>query len=214
MSQVVPGVVEIRMQYKSDGEKCENVYHVEHGAGEWSETDLEHLATLFLTWEDEVGKLHRSNEVVLYQVIATDLTSLSGFRLVIAPDIPPVGFLTGQVLPNNATLAVHADIGTRGRGKSGRIFFIGLNELDVDGNSVDAGLGGFIEDDLNTLRTRVQAADVSWHMCVPHRVVGNVRPPSASFTDIRSWGLTDFSIDSQKLRLPFHKKHKRRVLPV
>jgi hypothetical protein len=131
---------------------------------------------------------------------------------VTAPDIPVVGSLPGDGLPNNATIAIHADIGTRGRGKSGRVFFIGLEEGQVTADNLSAGAGGELEDDMNALRTSILTHDPTWKMCVPHRVVAGVRPEIAGFTDIRAWNLSDFTIDSMKLRLPNHKKHKKAPL--
>lgn len=210
--QLVPGVVEVRMQYQSDAEKCENVFHVEHGVAPWSEADLEAVGTLFLTWENTVGKAQRSLFTSLVQIVATDLSSLEGLRFILAPDIPIVGSLSGDSSPNNVTIAVHADIGTRGRGKSGRAFWIGMAESQTDKDRILSAAGGAIEDAMNSLRTSVEGHDPTWRMCVPHRVVGNVRPPVVTNTPIRAWNLTDFTLDSMKLRLPNHKKHKIRSL--
>lgn len=207
--QLVPGVAEVRMQYSSDTEKCENVFHVEHGASSWSEADLEALATVFLTWEDTVAKLARNNSTSLVQIVATDLTSLAGFRFILAPDIPIVGTLGGDSSPNNVTIAIHADIGTRGRGKSGRAFWIGIAENQTDKDRISTAAGGIVEDAMNNLRFHVEGHDPAWFMCVPHRVVGGVRPPTVSYTNIRGWNLVDFTLDSMKLRLPGHKKHKK-----
>lgn len=208
-AQTVPGVAEVRMQYVSDSQSCENVYHVEHGLTGWSLTDLETLAGLFETWEDTVAKTHRTNGTSLINIITTDLTSLAGFRIVTPPVAPIVGTGGTHPQPNNVTLAVHADIGTRGRGKSGRVFFIGLDETFITGDTVSNAEGDAIVNDLDALLANIVGHDPTWHMCVPHRVVAGVKPPVVGYTDVRDWGLSDFTVDSQKLRLPNHKKHKK-----
>lgn len=208
--QPARGVAEVRMRYLLDFENAENVYHVEHGSLDpWPLADLEDLASTFEAWEDTDGSTARSVSAHLIEVVVTDLTSLTTQKVTRA--VSPVidGTIGGDSLPNNATLAVKADINNRGRGKSGRVFWIGLAESQVTANTINTAARDAIVLALNNLRADVLALDAAYHMVVVHRVVGGVRPAEADWSAIASFSTTDNTIDSQKNRLPNHKRHKR-----
>lgn len=208
--QPVRGVAEIRMRYLLDFENAENVFHVEHGSLDpWPLADLEDLASTFEAWESTDGSTARSVSAHLIEVVVTDLTSLTTQKVTraVSPDIP--GAIGGDSLPNNATLAVKADINNRGRGKSGRVFWVGLAESQVTANTINTAARDAIVLALNNLRADVLALDPAYHMVVVHRVVDGVRPAEADWSAIASFSVTDNTIDSQKNRLPNHKRHKR-----
>lgn len=204
------GVAEIRMKYLLDFEAAENVYHVEHGSLDpWPLADLEDLASTFEAWETSDASVVRTVSASLIEVVVTDLTSLTTQRVTRAVSPVITGAVGGDSLPNNATIAIKADINNRGRGKSGRVFWVGLAESQVTANHINTVAGDAIVLALNNLRADVLALDPAYHMVVVHRVVDGVRPAQADWSAIASFSLTDQTVDSQKNRLPNHKRHKR-----
>lgn len=210
--QPARGVAEVRMRYLLDFENTENVYHVEHGSLDpWPLADMEDLASTFEAWESTDGSTVRSVSAHLIEVVVTDLTSLTTQK-VTRPTSPVItGAIGGDSLPNNATIAIKADINNRGRGKSGRVFWIGLAESQVTGNAINTAARDAIVLALNNLRADVLALDPAYHMVVVHRKENNIRPAEASWSAIASFSTTDSTIDSQKNRLPNHKRRRRRV---
>jgi len=147
------------------------------------------------------------------EILLTSLVSITGPRRSIPRSPATPGADVDKALPANATIAVKADIGTRGRGTAGRVFWIGLSEGQCSGNTLAGAAATAIVAALEQLRTDVEGLTNFEGLCVPHMVVGGVRPNPASSTLIQQFVLTDLSMDSQKNRLPFHKKKKLAAPP-
>lgn len=207
--QPVRGVVTVRMRYRLDFENVENVYHVAHASLDpWPLADMEDLASTFEGWEDTTAKPARGSNCQLEEIVIVDETSLTTQRVTRGVVPPIVGTHGGDSLPNNATLAIKADINNRGRGKSGRIFWIGLTEGQVTANTINTADRDVIVNALNTLRTNVTALDPGYDMVTVHREIGGVRPAEADYSVIASFSATDTTMDSQRTRLPGHKRRR------
>lgn len=209
--QPVLDTVEVRMEYVLSGEKCENVYHVGKGVGDpWTLVQMEDLASTFEDWESGSAAPSRSIAAALHNITVTDLGALTGLRLT-RPEVPPIpGVLAGDALPNNATFALKADVHNRGRGKSGRSFWIGLAESQVAGSTIGSGARDAILAAMNALITAVEALDPTYHLVVPHRMVGGIRPPEAVTSVVFVYSASDDIIDSQKNRLPDHRRRSKK----
>lgn len=201
-------VLQVVMVYSSGDDLMENVYYV-HKNTNWSESDINDMLTIFSTWESTVAADERSQETSLVRMTGTDITSLTGRRV----DLPLVAPIPGQeaspVLPANVTFAVKANIGERGKGRNGRKFWIGLAENMVVENAVDETRAGDIQTDLNDLISAVNAGPPAASLGIIHTVSNGVPVEPASFSPILSFSYTDLNIDSQRDRLPGHKRHKR-----
>ena len=207
--QPVRGVVTVRMRYKLDFENAENVYHVTHASLDpWGLSSMEDLASTFEDWEDTTAKSNRGANCELQEIVVTDETSLSTLRVTRGVVPPIVGTHGGDSLPNNATLAIKADINDRGRGKSGRIFWIGLTEGQVTANTINTTDRDSIVTALNTLIANVEALVAGYHLVTVHRVINGVRPAEADWARIASFSASDTTMDSQRTRLPGHKRRK------
>jgi len=210
MNQPAVGVLQVKMQYLYDGEKVENDYHVHHGSSTpWPIADIEDLLSVFENWEDTTASVARPSSAVLVNMIATDLTSLNALRTsrAVVPQI--AGAIGTDSLPNNATIAVHFDTGNRGRGQSGRQFWIGLAEGQVNANTITTAARDAILNALAALRTAIETLDPAYRLVVVHRVVNGVRPSVAGTTNVLGFDMADLTIDSQYARLPNHKRRKR-----
>lgn len=211
MPFVGPNIVQVQMIYTCGGELVENVYHA-HKDSAWDLTTLGALAAAFVSWETSEAAPLRSEQVSLVRVVATDLTSLTSGRVDTQLVTTVDGGVVSPVLPNNATWAVKQNIGERGRGRNGRTFWIGLAENQVIGNQIDTTVGDSIQSALNALITDVGAAVAGAALGVMHRPPGDPPTGSATFTPTQNFTYTDQLIDSQRDRLPGHKRHKRRVI--
>src|SRR5690349_2806179 len=207
-----PNIVQVQMIYTSGGEKVENVYHV-HKDSAWDLTDLGSLAAAFVSWETSEAADLRSDQVQLIRVVATDLTSLSSGRIDNQLVAPVQGTDPGAVMPNNVTFAIKNNIGERGRGRNGRVYWIGLAEDMCVGSIINTATADSIQSALNTLQTDIATAVPGAALGVMHRPGGS--PPSgvASFTPTQNFTYTDLTLDSQRDRLPGHKRHKKESTP-
>jgi len=162
----------------------------------------------YISWETDSAKSERCNMAALAEVRVADLSSdSSNYR---AQDVTPAifGNRTSLALPENVTFAVQAGTGKRGRGKQGRVFWIGLCEDQTAGSTMDVDRAAAIVAELNTLKDSV-ASDTGGTMVTLHRKAGGVVLDPATVTDIGTYGASDLTTDSMKNRLPNHKRHKK-----
>lgn len=208
MAQVVPAVARFELRYRNVDTTMENVFYARTSSLTWDEAQLDSVEAAFEAWETSTASPLRNDIVSLYEIVATDLTSLFGIRKSYA--VSPV--ITGTLanpLPANVTVSVKASIGRRGRGTNGRHFWIGLAEGQTAGDSIATLAANGIVSALNTIKDTIAGLAPIEGLCVPHFVVGGVRPPSVLADIIAEYLLSDYYLDSQRDRLPGHKKHKR-----
>lgn len=210
--QVAPKVARIELKYNIPENVIENVFHARSTAGNWDGTVMDAVEAAFLSWFTTTAYQYNSNELSLFEIIVTDLTSLSGLRKVY-PIVPPVdGNISAGLLPGNDTFAIKANIGTRGKGQNGRVFWPSLCTDQVSFQKVNKTNADEMVTALNTLRTSIASVTGCDGLCIPHFVVGGIRPPTVSNSLVISYSYSDLYVDSQRDRLPFHKKHKKKVL--
>jgi hypothetical protein len=207
--QDITQVVKCELQFASQNNNAENVLHA-HYTGVLVGAHLDALNAIIQTWLADIWASTASIRWSAVQIVLTDQNSLNGPRrsYPIEPTID--GTDGGVAMPANATLAVKADTGTRGRGKNGRLYWIGLTDTVVTGSSVNAAYANSLATGLDALNTAVAATAPFTGLVVPHLVVGGIRPPVATSSPIVGFAITDFTVDSQRDRLPGHKRHKRR----
>lgn len=214
MGQLAPKVARFEMKYQIAGALLENVFHARSTAGSWDSTTLDAVEAAFVAWFSATGNQWVSDQMSLYEIIATDLTSLAGIRRVYPISPPLDGNISSPPLPTNATFAVKANIGTRGRGQNGRTYWPSLSVDQVTVDQLNKTNADQIVAALNTLRTSIAAVTGCDGLCIPHFMVAGVRPPSVGNSLVTSYSYSDLYVDSQRDRLPLHKKHKRKVPPI
>jgi hypothetical protein len=99
----------------------------------------------------------------------------------------------------------------RGRGTAGRTFWVGLAEDDVQGNQILSVPLGNIISALQTLNTSVITLGTFDGLCIPHMGWPGHEHNPAACRLVASYLTTNDLVDSQKDRLPFHKKRKKKV---
>jgi hypothetical protein len=209
--QDVPNTVKAELRFLYEGNNAENVFHI-RTSDVPNTSDINAMAASAQTWLEDVWAPLASNKWSANQMVFTSMHNLSGPRVVLAISPAIVGTNTEDALPANSTFAIKANTDTRGRGKSGRTYWCGLSEDQVNGNQVIPATADAIIEALNQLN--ILWTDVGAHtegIVIAHYVVGGVRPPTVSTTPVSSYSIADNTIDSQRTRLPNHKKNKRRV---
>lgn len=208
--QPAPLVAEVKMTYRQGTNLMSNIYHVANTV-EWSQADLVTLCEAFFDWENGSAKNDRVTSIELTYITAAALVSADAPYNARAIDPAVGGVQPGQALPLNVTLAITAITGTRGRGRQGRTFWIGLGEGNVDENVVTNTSLDNILDDMQDLLTAINAV-AGWSLVVLHRYRDGVKLAEATFDAIVVFGVRDTTVDTQKNRLPNHRRASPRSL--
>lgn len=204
-------VAEVRMLYTQEGERVENVMHVLNNAGGWTIPTLLDLGATFVDWEDATAKAQRNSGTFLDLVTVTDLTSLGSARVTVpvSPSIQGTG--VGSPAPNNVTIAIKHNTGVRGRGRQGRSFWIGVHENMYTANTIESASVTAITGAMLALKALVLALDPDYRMVVCHRKVDGVPLLVGNTSEVLSYDISDATLDSQRTRLPGHKRNRRRA---
>lgn len=125
--------------------------------------------------------------------LAIDVQATNVTMLGVAGSFPSPG------LPGNVTIAVKRSSGLTGRSSRGRIYWMGLPESEVTGNSLSVGLG-------NQLPTTMEDIDGAalaegWTPVIVSRRQAGVLLATALTYPITNWSLEDYRTDSQRRRL-------------
>lgn len=203
-----PKVAQVQLKYLLGGNNLQNDFMVS-GEDDWTVESLTDLIAVFAGWAGTAGADVQSEDIQLIEIIATDLTSLDSPRVASRTDLPIAGTVDSQALPANATWAIIFQTAKRGRGRQGRIFFCGLAENQVDGNQVDGTVAGEILSAYDDLKSLVNAGPNGAELVIGHSVVDGVHLATGTTDPVIAITYTDLVVDSQRDRLPGHKKHKR-----
>jgi hypothetical protein len=209
MAQVAPKIARFELRYETPDNTLENVFYVQCTGARWVEADMDAVKAAFVAWFTASGSQQMSDTLGLYEVVATDLTDLNGIRKSYAVSPALLGNISSAILPLNVTWAIKASIGKRGRGITGRTYWPGLCVDQVSADQMDGGAANTIIGYMNALKVAIAAVPNSEGLVVPHFIVGKVRPPVVTADPVQGYLFSDLFLDSQRDRLPFHKKHKR-----
>lgn len=193
-----PDTAQFEVRYIDDGQKVENVYHVDD-ATPWDATTLAAMCAVFVNWWDVSMQPLVSDAVQLVGIVAKDMSAEFGVGIDYATGLPLTGGNTSGDFPNNVTLAVKWSTGLSGRSFRGRTYHIGLSKNQVAGQIVVATPLANIVAAYNALIADVDAAGGA--LSVASRFDGGVERTSGVTTHILS-ASADPVIDSQRRRLP------------
>lgn len=213
-TQPCPGICEIRAIYEADGQTIENVYHVRKDAlTKWTTGELDAMATTFSNWHIANVIPLLSTAITLTEVILTDLTDLTGLRNVYAQEINNVGTHNNPMLPLSVTKALEWFTGNRGRGVNGHLYWPSFTEDQVTNDGV---LDAIMDDVKNALSAWLgeMVGLPGFTAVVLSRYLGGVKRASGVGRPIIDVTSPNNDVSVQKNRLPFHKRHKRRVVTV
>jgi len=204
----VPNTAQVQMVYAAAGVTAQNTLYFMRDAG-WDEASLQALAEDCVeAWETNCAP-HVTEDWALVRTIATNLESDVGLKQIWQPALAIQGGIVGVSAPANVTFAVKFAAPRRGRGINGRIFQIGLSETSVGVGTITSVYANAICAGWRDFAAEVEAASDCQHV-ICHKWAGN-EPLDEGFTEsVMAYTFSDLSIDSQKLRLPDHKKKKRK----
>lgn len=209
-TQPCPGTLQVDMKYVRDAQEVRNVFHIfKETADHWDVPMINAVLDYFEDTFWPAVKTLLPADISLMEFVGTDLTDLDGYRVVrpISPAQPGTGADPG--CPNNISLAVRLGAQNRGRGVNGRFFIPALMESQVTGNRVEAGTVAAWCAALGAIITGIQALDGSPDWVVLSRYLNGAKRVAGFVRPILNVACSDLYVDSQKLRLPFHKKHKK-----
>jgi hypothetical protein len=197
-------LVELRMTF--DSQQVENTLWFEFG----SDPDAAVLTTLASEleswWVGQYAPLI-SEQVVLREVVATNMSSASSVQVAQVAAGLETGTQTSPPLPSNASLTVSFRTGLRGRSFRGRNYIVGLTEDTNTGNQINAVYLSSVRDAYANLLPGIGApTGATW--VVASRFSGvtgaGVPIPRATgvTTPITTVVIVDDIIDSQRRRLP------------
>lgn len=194
-----PKLAQVAIRAERDGQQIENVLWVNmHAAPDI--TNLTALAATVSTWYGAfyVGTL--PDNVIGREVVATGWDSATGSRVVDPTINGAVGTMSGLPLPNEVSLALKLNTGTRGHSFSGRMFWLGLTTGQVTANRVNsAQLDAIVAAGANLI-TSINGA--GFNLVVASFCHANVWRTSAVYTDVISMLATDDIVDGQSRRGP------------
>lgn len=215
-TQNAPGILRVEMRYRYDNQLVMNVFHV-HRPGEdsfWSSGQIEAVMDAF-----EEDYFHDNQQTMLpttmelTEIVATDLTSLEGLKRNRAFTTAQNGTSASPGLPANATIAIKMQATTRGRGRSGRIFWPALTEAGVVDNRVSNTVIGAATVALNDLNAALLALVPPANLVILSRENAGAARPIGIPIEIASFSAADSVVDSQKNRLPNHKRRRLATTP-
>lgn len=191
--------VQVEMRYIQDLQEVENVLYFRNDNGVTTANLIALLDYLF-DWYDDFIRPLQATTVLLREIYGFDLTTQTGTSYTRVSSPPVAGGDAGPALPNNVTIAIWFRGIPRGRSYRGRNYFIGLTEGDVTNNTISSLKSTPIQDAYTNLRDGVDVTGYQW--VVVSRYSGNLPRPNAVVTPVASLGFANFTVDSQRRRLP------------
>lgn len=209
-TQNAPGILQVELKMLQGNTNMSNIFHVDNGGGVvWTRTNMDSIAGVFQTWFQNSASAQMSSSVTLIDKVLTDLTSLAGLRVVYGEETPPAGQLTSPALPPNVTFATRLNIALRGRGTSGRIFWPGLTEEQITFDTLSKTTADLIVSAMDNLIAAIPAAVPGAALVVLSRYSAGVKRPNGVGIPVVSASYSDLTLDSQKDRLPNHRRKRR-----
>lgn len=208
--QPAPGVLQVEMVFTDDAQRVQNNHYVDNGTDTaWTTGAINGVLDVFQTTYWPAIRVLLPTTTSLQSIVATDLTSLTGKKVIRNIDPAEAGTAASPGLPNSVTKAIRYDVGTRGKGQNGRLFLPALTEADVTLNRVaGATLTAWIAA-LGDMRAAIIALVSGYTLCVLSRYENKAKRAEAVPRPILDFDYPNDYVDVQKDRLPFHKKKRK-----
>lgn len=192
----VPGVLQVEMRYTHLGEKVENVFHITGGIP-WDVANINLALDVFEQWNAGSNLALQSNQTILTNIRAFDLTTETGTVVDREITVNNVGNIANIAEPGVVTVAIKKASNTRGRGSQGRFFWIGIPEQAVEGNQITSAIRGGLIQAANTLLTNLTAEGFT--LVVVSLCQNNVWRTTGTTTAVTGFSV-DTAVDSQVRR--------------
>jgi len=194
--QRVPNTIIVEVRGTSFSEAVENTFYYTYVAAP-DEADLETLlealeAVITADWLEVLP-----DSCTITELYARDLDAEVAAQALI-PQTTGQGTATGDGMPSFNSIAVSRRSGQTGRSARGRIFWLGLSESMVQGQTV-----------MSTPRSNILAAVVNFDAAaqglgytpvIVSRYHDHVKRTLGVTYEIEGWSFTDFSVDTRRSR--------------
>lgn len=191
-----PNTARAELRYSYHNVECENVFNFEH-ATEPDVAALNTLANELNEWWIAAIRPNQPTVVTLREIYIRSMHSE------IAPQTTrPVnssGSQSGAAMSNNVTFCLKLNSGLTGRSTRGRVYHIGLLELDVTANQLDSATAIELAAGYALLINAVQAFNWTW--VVNSQYSGGDKRTQGLNTPITSVSYSDLTVDTQRRRL-------------
>ena len=198
--QPAPNTAKLEIRYINAGQQIENVLNFQQ-ATPYSEADLTELANAALEVVASAWMPLMSDEVQLVEVKATDIGTEGGASHTSFPEGTVTGGLSGNVLPNEVSIAIRMKASSGGRNGSGRVFWPAIAFSQTDGaNTISTSA---LNDIIAAVQELIDALQVLGHIAVIlSRYFNNAQRAEAVGFTIASVNAFDRTLDSQRRRKP------------
>lgn len=201
--QPAPNISQCELLFQVAGERVENSLKFSSDSVP-SSGDLTNLGDVIITWWTTNLMALVSTEVQFVGVISTYLGSVEGPQGVSAPGEPLFGTRASPVLPNNVTWVIKELTAKIGRSFRGRIFHVGLAENEVNESSVIGSIAADLIIGYSALPGAVLG--LGFTPVVLSRRHNNELRENGIGTQIIAYNYSDLTTDSQRPRLPNHRR--------
>lgn len=198
-------LAEMRMLF--DGQRIENTLWFFNPAGPDASNMTALASDLEGWWVTNCAPL-LPVDVLLNEIVVTDMTTNTGLQVTNALSGPAAGTLGQAALPNNVTMAVSFRTALRGRSFRGRNYIPALTEGQVTNNTVNGSVADAWRAAYQDILTTVAGGIGGWVWAVVSRFSGvdgdgdPIPRPTAGVIPITTVVVTDTTIDSMRRRLP------------
>lgn len=195
-----PNIMMVEIRMTNAGQQIENRIMC-NNQGPVDEASLQAIATAVWDWWELTAAPLIPDEVLLREVVATDLTTQNGDQYVYAPDTTTTGEITGNVQPNEVSLCMSLRSDSRGRSARGRLFWPAISQNSmIDANNVSTTFANsFIAAGLSLIGICQEIAPLTIVSYVSNKAP---RPGGPVYFPVTNATLVDRVVDSQRRRKP------------
>ena len=129
--------VRVALEFTSNGQICVNIIFLNKSTTVFS-TDFVSIASVIRSWFSTYMKGSLGNSLSLSRISMRDMTTENGDILDSVVDLPIVGTLAQEPLPNNVALACSFRTGKAGKSYRGRAYMVGFTENQIGGDHLDS----------------------------------------------------------------------------
>lgn len=197
--QPVPNVVQVNVRGTFQGSQTENTFYYQY-VGTMTQERLDDLT-------DAIDSAVRDNWLPLLssgwtgrEIYARDLSSEVGVQSTDITIGGLTGAVTGDTLPNYATIAIARRSGLTGRSARGRIFWQGLAESQTLNNSIVSTVAANIIDAIQEVDLAALALEFV-PVIVSRYTAGTLRLEPLVL-ELAQWLITDLLLDTRRSRKP------------
>ena len=195
----VPDVIRVAMVFRdTSGNEAVNILHFRDANGAPNIARMNLLANAIVTWAGAEWAPLAASSWQLDRIEMRDLSAVSSWYTVVDTSIQ--GTEQGQALPSQNTIAVSLRSPYVGRSRRGRLYFVGLSEVAVNGDYLIGTSRDVIIAAYYALKDATSGQDFVWS--VVSYVENGVPRAVPLVTAVQTIIITDDVIDSMDKRKP------------